>query len=112
MKILVPVKRVVDYNVKIRVKADQTGVDLNNVKMSMNPFDEIAVEEALRMKEAGNADEVVAVSIGGTVPLLLKRLRIDPAVASGPILTTVTDMCGFFLVLSIATAMLPHLATI
>ncbi len=64
MKILVPVKRVVDYNVKIRVKADQTGVDLNNVKMSMNPFDEIAVEEALRMKEAGSADEVVAVSIG------------------------------------------------
>ncbi len=64
MKILVPVKRVVDYNVKIRVKVDQTGVDLNNVKMSMNPFDEIAVEEALRMKEAGSADEVVAVSIG------------------------------------------------
>ena len=64
MKILVPVKRVVDYNVKIRVKADQTGVDLNNVKMSMNPFDEIAVEEALRMKESGSAEEVVAVSIG------------------------------------------------
>ena len=64
MKVLVAVKRVVDYNVKIRVKADQTGVDLSNVKMSMNPFDEIAVEEALRMKEAGTADEVVAVSIG------------------------------------------------
>ena len=64
MKILVPVKRVVDYNVKIRVKADQTGVDLNNVKMSMNPFDEIAVEEALRMKESGSVEEVVAVSIG------------------------------------------------
>ena len=64
MKVLVAVKRVVDYNVKIRVKGDQTGVDLANVKMSMNPFDEIAVEEALRMKEAGLAEEVVAVSIG------------------------------------------------
>lgn len=64
MKILVPVKRVVDYNVKIRVKADGSGVDLNNVKMSMNPFDEIALEEALRLKEAGEAEEVIAVSIG------------------------------------------------
>jgi electron transfer flavoprotein beta subunit len=64
MKILVPVKRVVDYNVKIRVKADGSGVELANVKMSMNPFDEIAVEEALRLKEAGKATEVVAVSIG------------------------------------------------
>jgi electron transfer flavoprotein beta subunit len=66
MKILVPVKRVIDYNVKVRVKADQTGVDLANVKMSMNPFDEIAVEEALKLKEAGAAAEVVAVSIGVT----------------------------------------------
>jgi len=64
MKILVPVKRVVDYNVKIRVKADGSGVDLANVKMSMNPFDEIAVEEALRLKEAGKATEVVVVTIG------------------------------------------------
>jgi electron transfer flavoprotein beta subunit len=64
MKILVPVKRVVDYNVKIRVKADGSGVDLANVKMSMNPFDEIAVEEAIRLKEAGKATEIVAVSIG------------------------------------------------
>ncbi len=64
MKILVPVKRVVDYNVKIRVKPDGSGVDLANVKMSMNPFDEIAVEEALRLKEAGKATEVVVVSIG------------------------------------------------
>jgi electron transfer flavoprotein beta subunit len=64
MKILVPVKRVVDYNVKIRVKADGSGVELANVKMSMNPFDEIAVEEALRLKEAGKASEVVVVSIG------------------------------------------------
>ncbi|QFY63064.1 electron transfer flavoprotein subunit beta/FixA family protein (plasmid) [Rhizobium grahamii] len=64
MKILVPVKRVVDYNVKIRVKADGTGVELANVKMSMNPFDEISVEEALRLKEAGKAEEVVVVSIG------------------------------------------------
>jgi electron transfer flavoprotein beta subunit len=64
MKVLVPVKRVIDYNVKVRVKADGTGVDLANVKMSMNPFDEIAVEEAIRLKEAGKADEIVAVSIG------------------------------------------------
>ena len=64
MKVLVAVKRVVDYNVKIRVKADQTGVELTNVKMSMNPFDEIAVEEAIRLKEAKTADEVVAVSLG------------------------------------------------
>jgi electron transfer flavoprotein beta subunit len=64
MKILVPVKRVVDYNVKVRVKADQTGVDLANVKMSLNPFCEIAVEEAVRLKEAGIATEVVVVSIG------------------------------------------------
>ena len=64
MKILVPVKRVVDYNVKVRVKADGTGVDLANVKMSMNPFDEIAVEEAVRLKEAGIATEVIAVSCG------------------------------------------------
>jgi electron transfer flavoprotein beta subunit len=66
MKILVPVKRVVDYNVKVRVKADGTGVDLANVKMSMNPFDEIAVEEAVRLKEKGAATEVIAVSCGPT----------------------------------------------
>jgi electron transfer flavoprotein beta subunit len=64
MKVLVPVKRVVDFNVKIRVKADGSGVELTNVKMSMNPFDEIAVEEAIRLKEAGKATEIVAVSIG------------------------------------------------
>ena len=64
MKIIVPVKRVIDYNVKVRVKADGSGVDLANVKMSMNPFDEIAVEEAIRLKETGGASEVVVVSIG------------------------------------------------
>ena len=64
MKVLVPVKRVVDYNVKIRVKTDGTGVELANVKMSMNPFEEIAVEEAIRLKEAGKATEIIAVSIG------------------------------------------------
>jgi electron transfer flavoprotein beta subunit len=64
MKILVPVKRVVDFNVKIRVKPDGSGVELGNIKMSMNPFDEIAVEEAIRLKEAGKATEIVAVSIG------------------------------------------------
>jgi len=66
MKVLVPVKRVVDYNVKVRVKSDQTGVDIANVKMSMNPFDEIAVEEAVRLKEKGAATEVIAVSCGVT----------------------------------------------
>ncbi|MBL1436193.1 MAG: electron transfer flavoprotein subunit beta/FixA family protein [Rhodobacteraceae bacterium] len=64
MKVLVPVKRVIDYNVKVRVKADGSGVDLANVKMSMNPFDEIAVEEAIRLKEAGTVSEIIAVSIG------------------------------------------------
>ncbi len=64
MKVLVPVKRVIDYNVKVRVKADGSGVDLANVKMSMNPFDEIAVEEAIRLKEAGKAEEIIVVSIG------------------------------------------------
>jgi electron transfer flavoprotein beta subunit len=64
MKVLVPVKRVIDYNVKVRVKADGSGVDLANVKMSMNPFDEISVEQAIRLKEAGKADEIVVVSIG------------------------------------------------
>ena len=64
MKILVPVKRVIDYNVKVRVKPDGSGVDLANVKMSMNPFDEISVEEALRLKEAGKASEVIVVSVG------------------------------------------------
>jgi electron transfer flavoprotein beta subunit len=64
MKVLVPVKRVIDYNVKVRVKADGSGVDLANVKMSMNPFDEIAVEQAIRLKEAGKAEEIIAVSIG------------------------------------------------
>jgi electron transfer flavoprotein beta subunit len=66
MKIIVGVNRVLDYNVKARVKADKSGIELANVKMSMNPFDEIAVEEALRIKEAGNADEVIAVSIGAS----------------------------------------------
>ena len=64
MKVLVPVKRVIDYNVKVRVKTDQSGVDLANVKMSMNPFDEIAVEEAVRLKEKGKVSEIIAVSIG------------------------------------------------
>ncbi len=66
MKILVPVKRVVDYNVKVRVKVDQSGVDLANIKMSMNPFDEISVEEAIKLREAGVATEIIAVSIGVT----------------------------------------------
>ena len=64
MKVLVPVKRVIDYNVKVRVKADGSGVDLNNIKMSINPFDEIAVEEAVRLKETGKVEEIIVVSIG------------------------------------------------
>jgi len=64
MKILVPIKRVIDYNVRVRVRSDKTGVELDNVKMSMNPFDEIAIEEAVRLNETGQADEVVAVTIG------------------------------------------------
>jgi electron transfer flavoprotein beta subunit len=66
MRVLVPVKRVIDYNVKVRVKPDGSGVDTANVKMSMNPFDEIAVEEAVRLKEAGKVTEVIAVSVGPT----------------------------------------------
>ena len=66
MKVLVPVKRVVDYNVKVRVKQDGTDVDLNNVKMSVNPFCEIAIEEAVRLKEAGTAEEVIAVAVGSS----------------------------------------------
>jgi electron transfer flavoprotein beta subunit len=77
MKILVPVKRVVDFNVKIRVKSDGSGVELANIKMSMNPFDEIAVEEAIRLKEAGKATEIVAVSMGADRGILVK---IDSAV--------------------------------
>ena len=90
MKVLVPVKRVIDYNVKVRVKADGSGVDLANVKMSMNPFDEIAVEEAIRLKEKGIADEVVVVSIG--VEKSQETLRTALAMgADRAILVTATD---------------------
>ena len=87
MKVLVPVKRVIDYNVKVRVKADGSGVDLANVKMSMNPFDEIAVEEAIRLKEAGQAEEVIAVSIG--VKQAQETLRTRFGDGCGP-----CDPCG------------------
>ena len=90
MKVLVPVKRVIDYNVKVRVKADGSGVDLANVKMSMNPFDEIAVEEAIRLKEAGKAEEVIVVSIG--VKLAQETLRTALAMgADRAILVTATE---------------------
>ncbi|RMH48158.1 MAG: electron transfer flavoprotein subunit beta/FixA family protein [Alphaproteobacteria bacterium] len=88
MKVLVPVKRVIDYNVKVRVKADGSGVDLANVKMSMNPFDEIAVEEAIRMKEKGLADEVVVVSIG--VPKAQETLRTALAMGADRAILVVT----------------------
>lgn len=90
MKVLVPVKRVIDYNVKVRVKVDGSGVDLANVKMSMNPFDEIAVEEAIRMKEAGRAEEIVAVSVG--VKQAQETLRTALAMgADRAILVVATD---------------------
>ena len=90
MKILVPVKRVVDYNVKVRVKSDQTGVDIANVKMSMNPFDEIAVEEAMRLKEAGVATEVIAVSCG--VPQCQETLRTAMAIGADRAILVETDV--------------------
>ena len=90
MKILVPVKRVVDYNVKVRVKADGTGVDLANVKMSMNPFDEIAVEEAMRLKEGGKATEVVAVSCGVTA--CQETLRTAMAIGADRAILVETDV--------------------
>ncbi|MDD5248923.1 MAG: electron transfer flavoprotein subunit beta/FixA family protein [Rhodocyclaceae bacterium] len=89
MKILVPVKRVVDYNVKVRVKADGSGVDLANVKMSMNPFDEIAVEEAVRLKEAGVASEVVAVSCG--LATCQETLRTAMAIGADRAILVETD---------------------
>ncbi len=90
MKVLVPVKRVIDYNVKVRVKADGSGVDLPNVKMAMNPFDEIAVEEAIRLREAGKAGEVIAVSIG--VKQAQETLRTALAMgADRAILVVATD---------------------
>jgi electron transfer flavoprotein beta subunit len=90
MKILVPVKRVVDYNVKVRVKSDQTGVDIANVKMSMNPFDEIAIEEAVRLKEAGTATEVIAVSCGLTQ--CQETLRTAMAIGADRAILVETDV--------------------
>jgi len=90
MKILVPVKRVVDYNVKVRVKSDKTGVELANVKMSMNPFDEIAIEEAVRLKEAGVATEVIAVSCG--VPQCQETLRTAMAIGADRGILIETDV--------------------
>ena len=89
MKILVPVKRVVDYNVKVRVKSDGSGVDIANVKMSMNPFDEIAIEEATRLKEKGVATEVVAVSCG--VPQCQETLRTALAIGADRAILVETD---------------------
>jgi electron transfer flavoprotein beta subunit len=89
MKLLVPVKRVVDYNVKIRVKSDQTGVELSGVKMAMNPFDEIAVEESVRLKEKGVATEIIAVSIG--VPACSETLRTALAMGADRGILVETD---------------------
>ncbi len=90
MKVLVPVKRVVDYNVKVRVKSDGSGVDIANVKMSMNPFDEIAVEEAMRLKEGGKATEVVAVSCG--VTQCQETLRTAMAIGADRAILAETDV--------------------
>ncbi len=90
MKVLVTVKRVVDFNVKVRVKSDGTGVDIANVKMSMNPFDEIAVEEAVRLKEAGTATEVVAVSCG--IPQCQETLRTAMAIGADRGILVETDV--------------------
>ena len=92
MKILVPVKRVIDYNVKVRVKTDQTGVDLANVKMSMNPFDEIAVEEAVRMLEKGIAKEIVVVSIGVTQAQGTLRTALAMGADRGILIETTDDI--------------------
>ena len=92
MKILVPVKRVLDYNVKVRVKADQTGVDLANVKMSMNPFDEIAVEEATCLKEKGIATEIVAVSIGTAQSESILRTAMAIGADRGILIQTDVDV--------------------
>lgn len=92
MKVLVPVKRVLDYNVKARVKPDQTGVDLSNVKMSMNPFDEIAVEEAVRMQEAGTATETIAVSIGPAKAQETIRTALAMGMDRGVHVTTDEDL--------------------
>ncbi len=89
MKILVPVKRCVDYNVKVQVKSDQSGVDIDNVKMSMNPFDEIAVEEAIKLKEAGTAEEVVTVTIG--VDKAIETLRTAMAMGADRSIHVKTD---------------------
>ena len=89
MKVLVPVKRVVDYNVKVRVKSDNSGVDIANVKMSMNPFDEIAVEEAMRLKEGGKATEVIAVSCG--VTQCQETLRTAMAIGADRAILVETD---------------------
>ena len=90
MKVLVPVKRVVDYNVKVRVKSDNTGVDIANVKMSMNPFDEIAIEEAVRLKEKGVATEVIAVSCG--VAQCQETLRTAMAIGADRAILVQTDV--------------------
>ena len=90
MKILVPIKRVVDYNVKVRPKSDESGVDLNNVKMAMNPFCEIAVEEAVKLKEAGSADEIIAVTIGTSASQ--EQLRTALALGADRAILVETDV--------------------
>jgi electron transfer flavoprotein beta subunit len=106
MKILVPVKRVVDYNVKVRVKADGSGVETANVKMSMNPFDEIAVEEAVRLKEKGAVTEIVAVSIGPTAA----QEQIRTALAMGADRGILVEVEGTVEPLAVAKILKAHRA--
>lgn len=104
MKVLVPIKRVIDYNVKVRVKADQSGVELTGVKMALNPFDEIAVEEAVRLKEAGIADEVIAVSCGATSSQ--EQLRTALALGADRAILVDTDAAAAETLQSLAVAKL------
>ena len=90
MKILVPVKRVVDYNVKVRPKSDESGVDLNNVKMALNPFCEIAIEEAVKLKEAGKAEEIIAVTVGTSASQ--EQLRTTLALGADRAILIETDI--------------------
>ncbi len=105
MKVLVAIKRVVDYNVKIRVRSDDTGVETGNVKMSMNPFDEIAVEEAIRLREAGQADEIVAVSLGSAACSETLRTALAMGADRGILVETLVDTEAELQPLAVAKAL-------
>ena len=112
LKVLVPVKRVVDYNVKVRVKSDKSGVELDNVKMSMNPFDEIAVEEALRLKEKGIATEVVAISIGPTQVQETIRNALAMGADSGIFITESNFSNGYIILTKLSSGIRSFLSSL